>query len=240
MANEALRKAMLVAGLSVLDLAAATGVDPKTVERWITASRVPHPGTRSMVCAKLGNTEDVLWPPLRTRVKTGRDREIVAVYPRRSQLPRTVWAELIGACTEQIWCAGYTSYFLWTEVPAFDLVLQGKLAAGVDVRFLLGDPDSPLTAQRDREEASPLTLGARIGVTVTALAPLGAQVRFTDRHLGMSVWIFDNDMIVCTHVANLLGHESPTFHLRRRDDDGLFDRYLGHVLYLWTQAGRSG
>ena len=43
-------------------------------------------------------------------------------------------------------------------------------------------------------------------------------------------------MIVCTHLADLLGHDSPTMHLRRRQDDGLFDRYAAHLDYLWDDA----
>ncbi|SDR05195.1 helix-turn-helix domain-containing protein [Thermostaphylospora chromogena] len=39
MANERLRAALLEKGVSVTELAEAIGVDPKTVERWITKGR---------------------------------------------------------------------------------------------------------------------------------------------------------------------------------------------------------
>lgn len=42
MANERLRAVLLERGASVADLAAAVGVDPKTVERWITRGRTPY------------------------------------------------------------------------------------------------------------------------------------------------------------------------------------------------------
>src|SRR5262249_46008686 len=66
------------------------------------------------------------------------------------------------------------------------------------------------------------------------------QARFSDRHISMSVWIFDADMVVTTHLADLLGHDSPTFHLRRRSPDGLYDRYASHVAFLWSTAAMSG
>jgi transcriptional regulator with XRE-family HTH domain len=42
MANERLRAALLQSGLSVAVLAEEIGVDPKTVERWITQNRIPY------------------------------------------------------------------------------------------------------------------------------------------------------------------------------------------------------
>lgn len=239
MPNEPLRLAMASAGMGAVDLAAAVGVDPKTVERWLTQGRVPHPRHRSLAARALAQTEDVLWPTLRTALKTGRDREIVEVFPHRSELPRATWRELFEGAGRRIWCVGYTSYFLWTEVPALRDLLGDKLASGVDVRFLLGDPDSPVTAERERIEQAALTVSTRIGISRAELDRLpGVQVRSSDRHIAVSVWVFDDDMVVSTHLADLLGHDSPTLHVRRRAEAGVFDRYLSHVEYLWDQSLR--
>jgi len=43
---------------------------------------------------------------------------------------------------------------------------------------------------------------------------------------------------VTPHLANLAGHNSPAFHLRRRQDDGVFDRFAMHVQALWA-TGRG-
>ena len=43
MANERLRRAILDGGFSTLDVAMEVGTDAKTVERWITNGRIPHP-----------------------------------------------------------------------------------------------------------------------------------------------------------------------------------------------------
>ncbi len=53
----------------------------------------------------------------------------------------------------------------------------------------------------------------------------------------MSVFTFDDEMLVCTHSAGLAGHDSPMMHLQRCQDGGLFDRYAYHVSELW-KTGR--
>src|SRR2546430_1190099 len=85
----------------------------------------------------------------------------------------------------------------------------------------------PGEVTRRREEATSLTVSTRIAVTLEQLERLrgtaGLEARFSDRHIALSVFAFDNDMIVTPHLANLVGHNSPAFHLRRRQDDGIFD-----------------
>lgn len=244
MANEALRAALASARVSVRDVALKIDVDEKTVARWVAdEARTPHPRHRWAVSELLGVGEDVLWPEaVRQAIKTGADREIVTVYPFRSAMPRSLWKDLIAAASRTVICAGYTSYFLWTEVPNLRAVLRRKVEAGASVRFLLGDPDSEITRERERIEDVPLTVSTRINVSLDQLAKVGApvDVRLGDRHVALSVWIFDDDMIVCTHLADLLGHDSPTLHIRRRQDGGLYDRYAEHVAHLWQLARPQG
>ncbi|MEV3951854.1 hypothetical protein AB0K57_30115 [Streptomyces halstedii] len=52
----------------------------------------------------------------------------------------------------------------------------------------------------------------------------------------MSVFSFDDEMLVTPHLSSLLGHESPMLHLRRLGDDGLYDRFAGHVTALWASG----
>jgi transcriptional regulator with XRE-family HTH domain len=243
MPNDALRTALARRSLTPQQLAEAIGVDAKTVNRWITDdSRLPHPRHRWAAAAALEVPEDMIWPrAVRAHIKTGADRELVTCYPCRSAIPGKLWRDLIMGARRELTFAGYTSYFVWIEVPGLDIMLRRKAKDGANIRFLLGDPDSPATAERDRIEASPLTLRARIAMTLQQLGrmdmPNLIRVRHTDRHMGMSVWLFDDDMLVSTHIADRLGHDSPTLHLQRRQDDGLFDRYVQHVEHLWNAAG---
>jgi transcriptional regulator with XRE-family HTH domain len=242
--NVALRQAMADARMTEHALARRVGVDEKTVFRWVAQDdRIPHPRHRWAVCEALGADESVLWPDaIRAAVKTGPDREIAAAYPYRSACPASLWRKLITGASSEITFAGYTSYFLWIEQPNLGAALRRKAAQGCQVRFLVGDPDSEVTRRREEAEATSLTVSTRIAVTLEQLERLrgtaGIEARFSDRHIALSVFAFDTDMIVTPHLANLVGHNSPALHLRRRQDDGIFDRFAMHVQALWA-TGRD-
>jgi hypothetical protein len=243
MPNEALRAAMATAMITERDLADRCDVDVKTVGRWIAQDRrIPHPRHRYAVAEALGVDQEMLWPDgIRRNIKTGPDREIVAVYPRRSDCPKSVWRSLITNATRDITLAGYTNYFLWLELPNLRAVLRRKAESGCSVKFLIGDPGSAITRRREVIENVPLTVSTRIRITLDELAKIGQvpgiEARFSDEHIAMSVFTFDDEMLVCTHVAGLVGHDSPMIHLQRCQDGGLFDRYAYHVSELW-KAGR--
>lgn len=237
--NEVLHRALHIAGITTSDLAATVGVDPKTVDRWISKGRVPHPRHRVAAATAVREDVDVLWPDVvRRAVKVGADRELVAVYPRRSDMPRTLFRELITAARTRLWFGGYTSYFVWLETPDVGATLAAKAESGADIRFLLGDPDSDVTRTREAIEDSPLTISTRIALTQAELAkvPNPVPVRLSDRHIAMSVWIFDDDALVATHIGDGLGQDSVTLHLHRRQVGGVFDRYRDHFAQLWDTA----
>ncbi len=242
MANVALRQAMADARMTEHALARRVGVDEKTIGRWVTQEdRIPHPRHRWAACEALGADEAVLWPDaIRSAVKTGPDREIAAAYPYRSAVPASLWRKLITAAQREITFAGYTNYFLWIDQPNLGGALRRKAGQGCKVRFLVGDPASDVTRQREQIEATPLTVSTRIAVTMEQLGRLrgtdGIEARFSDRHIALSVFTFDDDMIVTPHLANLVGHDSPALHLRRCQDDGVFDRFAMHVSALWTEG----
>jgi hypothetical protein len=51
------------------------------------------------------------------------------------------------------------------------------------------------------------------------------------------VWWGDGYAVASWNVLGTLGHDSPVFHLRRRQDGGLFDRMaVQHVDALWQAA----
>lgn len=245
MANLALQNALSVTGITPGKLAAVVGVDEKTVQRWLTdEGRVPHARHRFATCKVLEVDEVALWPTVvRDNLKTGADREVVACYPYRSAVPRTLWGRLIDQARHCITFGGYTNYFAWLEVPNLNGILSAKAKAGTEVRFIMGDKDSPVTAERQRIENVPLTLTTRIDIGLSEIAKLDHQrimTRVTDRHISMSLFRFDDDMLVCTHLADLLGHDSVTLHVKKKMDDGLFDRYAAHLVYLWDAASPQG
>ncbi len=241
--NTALRDALVDARMTRHELARIVDVVPKTVDRWLGSdSRAPHKGTQLRVAEALKVSAEMLWPRSAGEVfKTGPDREIVASYPYRNACPPTVWSSLIDGARRRIVMAGYTSYFLWQEQPKAAERLRAKAEAGCQVRFILGDPDSEITRKREQVEDDPLTVSIRIQMTLAKLRKLGPlpglEARFSDDHIALSVFLFDDEMLVTPHIANLLGHESPMLHLRRLQPDGLFDRFAQHVDALW-EGGR--
>ncbi|MGY4103589.1 hypothetical protein ACW2Q0_29105 [Nocardia sp. R16R-3T] len=60
--NSRLREAFYEARLSYEQAAEKVGVDPKTVERWVTRGRVPFPVVRQAVSVVVGVPEAELWP----------------------------------------------------------------------------------------------------------------------------------------------------------------------------------
>ena len=61
MANERLRSSITGARLTITEVAAQVGVDPKTVERWIVLGRIPHRSHRWATAALLGTDEAYLF-----------------------------------------------------------------------------------------------------------------------------------------------------------------------------------
>lgn len=233
---------MVNAKMTEKQLAEVCGVDAKTVGRWITDSnRIPHARHRWAACEALGEEEKIVWPnAISSAFATGPDREIVQVFPYRSAAPASLWRSLVTKAQSDLVFAGYTNYFLWLEQANLGGALRRKAQAGCRVRFLIGDPDSPITAAREEEEGVPLTLSTRIAVTLAELEKLrdvaGIEGRFESGHVNLSVFRFDDEMIVTPILARRVGHDSPMMHLRRCQADGMFDRFAAHVEELWSRG----
>ncbi|OKH95708.1 hypothetical protein AB852_02800 [Streptomyces uncialis] len=238
---------MQSARLSPRQLASRVGVSSKTVERWVAdPDLIPHARNREDASQALGVEVTMLWPrAAKDRGRSGADSEMVHSYPYRSACPSTVWGDLVGGAGRELFFAGYTNYFLWTQQPAFGVTLRGRLEAGCRVRFLLGDPDGEVTRERERVEGAALTVSTRIRITLGELAKLGPvdglEVRFSGaddavNHVGLSVFRFDDDVLVTPHLARTVGHDSPMFHLRRAGDGGMFGRFTEHAEELWGRG----
>jgi transcriptional regulator with XRE-family HTH domain len=241
-ANEALKTAMEAAQLTRPGLAEVCGVDIKTIDRWLNDDRrTPHPRQRHAAATALGTEPDVIWPAIKESSRRSPGlREIQAAYPTRSALPSPVWGELVDGADRELIFGGYTSYFLWLTIPDLRETLRTKAQNGTKIRFLLGDPDSAVTRSREQVEGVPLTVRSRIAISLNELEPLrstpGIEVRFSDRHISLSVWRFDDQMITCTHIAAAVGHDSPTYRLKRSGSGGLFAAYADHLDVLWESA----
>src|SRR2546430_11746967 len=104
MPNDRLRDGMLKAGLTPVTLAQHLGVDPKTVERWITQDRAPYPRHRHAIGALLKESESYLWPNALSpdsAVKVAQS-EAVQIYPRRADVPPDLRQRLLVKPEKQI------------------------------------------------------------------------------------------------------------------------------------------
>lgn len=244
MTNERLRASMRRAAVTPEQLSRLTGADIKTVYRWVSPGRNPHPRHRALVAKRLGDDEDWLWPETASPLQAGPagsvGAEIVAAYACRSDAPTSMWWELFTRAERQVDLLGYTLYFLTLQHPELVAVLGSKCAGGTRVRAIVADPESDHVAYRDREEGTPLTLVVRVQTTLAAFESLfglaGFELRYQDVPLYNSVFRFDDQMLVTPHLYATVGSQAPMLHLRRLGPGGLFDRFAGHFDGIWEAS----
>lgn len=241
MANERLRDAVLAAGLTIEQVAVQVGVDPKTVERW-TASpdRVPYARHRRTLAALLGQAESYLWPAAvpPQRQATIAASEIVGVYPHRQTVPAELWDRLLHRSADRIDILVHAGLFL-VERPDFISCLVEKAGAGVTIRIAFGDPGSDAVALRSTEERlGEGVLAARIRYGLVPYTPLvgtpGIEFRYHTTTLYNSIFRFDEEMIVNTHVYGVPGAHAPGLHLRRLGAGDLFATYARSFTEVWA------
>ncbi|MBK3629154.1 helix-turn-helix transcriptional regulator [Streptomyces sp. MBT49] len=241
MSNERLRSALLASGMTVQDLAEEIKVNPKTVERWITQGKVPYRRHQYATASVLRVDVTTLWDDSRT-AETAMDlakAEIATVYPHRHNVPPHLWRELYARAQKSLDLLVYSGLFL-SEDPAFHDLLTSKVAAGVRVRILLGDPDSAAVRQRGIDEGHRIMDG-KIRNALLLYRPLMASCpeigfRLHDSTLYNSVYRADDEMLVNPHVYGIGAYMAPVLHLRRLPGGGLFDTYTNSIERTWENA----
>lgn len=231
MANDRLRDSILRSGLTPAMLADSVGVDPKTAERWITQGRAPYPKYRHAIAALLKETESYLWPdavPPERAARIGQS-EVVQVYARRGVVPLELWQRLLDDAHERIGILAYGGLFLPEQNPKFVPTLKAKAEAGAEVTILLGDPECAEVASRGAEEGIGDAMASKVRNTLAFYLPLrdvsGVRVMFHCTTLYNSIFRFDNEMLVNTHVYGFPAHHAPVIHLRHLAGGEVFGTY---------------
>lgn len=238
--NERLRTTLLRTGVSVEDLAACCGIDPKSVERWISADRTPHRRHRWAAARRLGVDETYLWPAvLAGRSEVARS-ELLELFPNRAAVPRETWLQLVGSAAGVIDVLVHSGTFYAQIQPRIASMLADRAAAGAKVRLCFGDPASEAVTIRDREEQIGGTLAHKIRSSLTYYRPLlevdGCEVRLHATTLYASLFRYDNEILVNPHAYGEAGSANPVLHLRRLDGAGLFDHYAHSFGRVWETA----
>ncbi|MFF4238416.1 helix-turn-helix domain-containing protein [Actinomadura geliboluensis] len=241
MPNERLRAALLQRGMTLAALAEAIEVDPKTVERWITQDRTPYRRHRYAVASRLGVDETYLWPEALTKeqVTSASDSELVTLYPHRWAVPRDAWRRLFAEAQNEIGILVYSGVFLAEDTGA-QRVLADKAKAGVRVRILLGDPESPQVAERGEDEGIGDTLASKIQYVIVLYKKLRAlenvEFRLHGTVLYNSIYFADDQMFVNTHVYGVGASDAPFWHLRRLPGGEVVTTYMESFERVWEAA----
>lgn len=242
MANERLRDALNNAGLTTQDVATEVGVDPKTVERWITRDRLPYPRHRGRVAAMLNENERYLWPAALSEERRAElsESELVRIHPRRAAIPRDTWTRLIRDATEQIDILVYAGLFFPEQQPELANTLCAKVRSGVRVRMLMAAPDGEHVVRRGQEEGIGDVVVSRVKNALSFFEPHAShqcvEFRLHDTTLYNSIFRFDNEMLVNTHVFGLPAAHAPVLHLRRLSGGELFTIYADAYERVWSAA----
>jgi hypothetical protein len=241
-ANERLRSCITGARLTVSEVAAQVGVDPKTVERWIVLGRVPYRSHRWAIASLLGTDEAYLWPEIvdDKRTQAASAAELVTLYPNRGAVPGALWRSLLEGVADRIDVLVFAGLFLPDGYPEVAKLLAAKADEEVKVRLALGDPDSDAVRRRGEEERIGDGLAARVRLGLMylqdAISAPGVELRFHATTLYNSIYRFDDDMLVNAHVYGAPAAHSPVLHLRRLPGGRLVDHYQASFERVWEQA----
>jgi transcriptional regulator with XRE-family HTH domain len=242
MPNDRLRDAMLLNGLTPAAIADQLGVDPKTAERWITQGRAPYPRHRHAIAALVKESESYLWPDAVPAERANRvaQSEVVQVYPRRASVPEDVWRRLIDQAQERIGILVYSGLFLPEQHPKLIATLKAKAKAGARVEILLGDPASAEVAQRGADEGIGDAMAGKVRNVLAFYEPLrdvpGIAVHFHRTTLYNSIYRFDDEMLVNSHIFSFPAAHAPVMHLRRLSGGDLFDTYADSFDRVWSMS----
>lgn len=242
MSNERLRAAVLTSDLSIHSLAEHVGVDPKTVERWISKDRVPHRSHRIRAAQVLHQDDAYLWPTVVEDPATERASaaELVQFWPNRGTVPVERWIQLTEHATEAIDLLAFAGSFLHDALPGFTDLLERRARAGVRVRLLFGDPDSEAVARRGAEEGIGDGMAARVRLTWAYFAPLldvpGVEARQHGQTLYASLFRFDGDLFVNSHTIGQAASHSPVLHIRQIPGARVFRHHMQGFEQTWESA----
>ena len=236
MVNERLRRAMLRAGHDIDSLAAALQVSSKSVARWLAGTSVPYPKTRYRTATLLGEDESYLWPEVADR-RTLAGAELVTTWPRRTDVPKHLWTDLLRQAERSVDLLAFAGLFLPEEHSDWLPTLRAKAEAGARVRLVFGDPEGQQLAARDTEQAIGGGVAGRVAAVLADYRPLAdvVQIRLHDTPLYNSIYRFDDELLVNIHVYGLLAAYTPCLHIRRIAGQ-FFSTYLESFERVWASA----
>ncbi|MGW3635144.1 hypothetical protein ACWD7F_34250 [Streptomyces sp. NPDC005122] len=226
--NERLRGAMVAANVTIEGLAGHLGVDPKSVDRWLTVpDRTPHARNAEAAAKLLSADAYHLWPKLAERHRstpTPQD-EVVACYPLRSMVPFGLWRATLANAVTVVDLAVANLVFFVDAVWDLPALLADRASAGVRVRIITpAEPAGPITGLADVFPSLSAIPGLRLA---------------THPGLRADVLRADDDLLVTTPVDGLTPALAPVLHLRRLGPAPMTGGYLTALDHLFATATPS-
>ncbi|MFD3805031.1 helix-turn-helix domain-containing protein [Streptomyces sp. NPDC058619] len=242
MANERLRGAIIESGLTLDQVGARLGVSAKTVERWIgDPKRKPYRRFQYAAASLLQCEMSYLWPEERTsaEVTEAGNAELIKLYPHRSVVPNRLWLQLYAKAKEHFDVLVYSGFWL-TEDSTFHQVVKEKSAAGVSIRFMLGEPESPAVAVRGADEGIGSAMASKVRNALVNYGPLfglpGVEFRLHATTLYNSIYRADGEMLTNGHLYGVGAYMAPVLHIQRVPGGELFDAYAESIERVWETA----
>ena len=240
MSNDRLRSTMRSTGYTDTKLGEELGVDPKTVQRWVTRGRTPHRNTAYRAAKVLAVPAEWLWPDLDQADGSAGGVEVVNFYPHRSLVPKHLWFDLVVGARERVEFLTYAGLFFGEDNPEAIDLLKHKAANGVKIRIALGDPDSPEVALRGREEGMGQGVIGRVRMSLAYFRGLvgapGIEFHLHRTTLYNSFYRFDDQMMINQHAYGTHGFMAPILHLRKVEGGDLFPMYEKSFDLAWAES----
>jgi hypothetical protein len=151
-----------------------------------------------------------------------------------------LWDRLLAAATQEIGVLVYVGMFL-TEQSDLIKTLRSKAKAGARIRLLFGNPTSHEVVRRSEDEGiGRRSVPAKVRNVLAYFRSLdgadGIEIRCHATTLYNSIFRYDNEMIVNTHVYGVGAPHAPALHLRRLSGGNLFDTYAESFEKVWATA----
>lgn len=248
--NDRLRGALAQKQMTVRQLALAAKVDPKSVERWLSNGRRPHPQTRLRAAEALGVSAEYLWPDY-TGHTNGLQRdtylgaasansEIISTYPNRASVTQAIWQHLLSSAEEHIDVLVFSGTFLNQTNPDFPAMVAERASAGAQIRLCFGDPAGNAVALRGDEEGIGSTLGAKIRASLSYFEALsgapGCEVRLHNTTLYASIFRYDQEAMINPHIFGKPASANPLLHVRDIGPRGMFAKYVSSFDDIWARS----
>lgn len=232
MRNDALATALQTSGLTGAALAAAAGVAPRTVSRWLAdTANIPRPDTAAAVAAALDTTPNRLWPVGEEPTPTV--DELVALYPTRAAVPTAMIAAMVREATDRIDIVAVSALTLWEGVDGLVDLIADRAAAGVQIRILLSDPEAAWLSERGEQEGIGELIRARAQLAWAAVRHLrdrpGITLAMHCDTIPATLIRVDEDLLVNLHVLGTPDAAAPVLHLHHQPAGRTVGAYLSSI-----------